>query len=121
MTTADTYPSSHVLFFKWYPSLERSRPSQPARRMVVMPPLPQYGHLHVLVQLSPQSRSQYYCIEAPHLTSKTGVSQSPLIIITSFTSRPAWNTPCPTPLTWLHPPLIMILIQPLSFCRLMDG
>lgn len=47
------------LFFNWYPSSEQSRPSQPARRMVVIPPPPQHGHLHVPVQLSPQPQSQH--------------------------------------------------------------
>ncbi|KAG1750293.1 hypothetical protein EDD22DRAFT_916567 [Suillus occidentalis] len=47
------------LFFNWYPSSEQSRPSQPARRMVVIPPPPQHGHLHVPVQVSPQPQSQH--------------------------------------------------------------
>lgn len=47
------------LFFNWYPSSEQSRPSQPARRMVVIPPPPQHGHLHAPIQLSSQPQSQH--------------------------------------------------------------
>ncbi|KAG2116175.1 hypothetical protein DEU56DRAFT_173770 [Suillus clintonianus] len=42
------------LFFNWYPSSEQNRPSQPARRMVMIPPQPQQANqIHVPVQLVP--------------------------------------------------------------------
>jgi hypothetical protein len=62
------------------------------------------------------------CIKAPHLPPKTATSRPTIVITTTpFSSRPAWNSPCVTPLTCLNPPLIIILIQPLSCCRPMDG
>ncbi|KAG2131615.1 uncharacterized protein EDB93DRAFT_1213274 [Suillus bovinus] len=60
------------------------------------------------------------CVKAPHLPPKKAVSYQP-VTIASFLSHPVWNTLCPTPLTCSNPPLIMILIQPLSCCKLMDG
>lgn len=45
------------LFFNWYPSLEQSRPSQPARRMMVIPP-PHHGHLPVPIQIMPPPQPQ---------------------------------------------------------------
>ncbi|KAG1726149.1 hypothetical protein EDB19DRAFT_1753265 [Suillus lakei] len=41
------------LFFNWYPSSEQNRPSQPARRMVVIPPPPQHGSPQVPIQTVP--------------------------------------------------------------------
>ncbi|KAG1786467.1 uncharacterized protein HD556DRAFT_1052794 [Suillus plorans] len=45
------------LFFNWNPSLEQSRPSQPARRMMVIPPL-HHGHLPVPIQIMPSLQPQ---------------------------------------------------------------
>ncbi|KAG2342741.1 hypothetical protein BDR05DRAFT_1060161 [Suillus weaverae] len=46
------------LFFNWCPSLEQSRPSEPARRMMVIPPPPppQHGHVQVPIQIVPSPR-----------------------------------------------------------------
>ncbi|KAG2144676.1 uncharacterized protein EDB93DRAFT_1152673 [Suillus bovinus] len=48
------------LFFNWYPSSEQNRPSQPARRMMMIPP-PPHGHLPAPIQIvpSPQAQAQH--------------------------------------------------------------
>ncbi|KAG1763270.1 hypothetical protein EV702DRAFT_185073 [Suillus placidus] len=46
------------LFFNWCPSSEQSRPSEPTRRMMVIPPPPQHGHVQVPIQIVPSPQPQ---------------------------------------------------------------